>query len=145
CDAVRRARRCLECRRMTKPFISALKEPWVRQFDTTSGFSPLSAKVQAAQTIVRIETHSEPQPAEANFVLSELRRMASIASVLSAMALVVLDAAIANVALPAIAGSLHVTPAMSVMITTAYQTALVMGLLPCAALGESLGHRRVFT
>ncbi len=34
---------------------------------------------------------------------------------------------------------------MSVWIITAYQTALVMGLLPCAALGESLGYRRVFT
>jgi len=57
----------------------------------------------------------------------------------------VLDAAIANVALPTIAGSLHVTPAMSVLIMTAYQTALVMALLPCAALGESLGYRQVFT
>jgi MFS family permease len=57
----------------------------------------------------------------------------------------VLDAAIANVALPTIAGSLHVTPAMSVLIVTSYQTALVMALLPCAALGESLGYRRVFT
>jgi len=71
--------------------------------------------------------------------------MIAIASVLSAMALVVLDAAIANVALPTIAGSLHVTPAMSVLIMTAYQTALVMALLPCAALGESLGYRQVFT
>ncbi|HEX6241792.1 MAG TPA: MFS transporter, partial [Polyangiales bacterium] len=26
-----------------------------------------------------------------------------------------------------------------------YQTALIMALLPCAALGESLGHRRVYT
>ena len=28
---------------------------------------------------------------------------------------------------------------------TAYQSALVMALLPCAALGESVGYRRVFT
>ena len=61
------------------------------------------------------------------------------------MVLVVLDAAIANVALPTIAQSLQVTPAMSVWVITAYQTALVMALLPCAALGESLGYRRVFT
>jgi len=73
------------------------------------------------------------------------RRNAAIAAVLAAMVLAVLDAAIANVALPAMARSLQVTPGMSVWIITAYQTALVMGLLPCAALGESLGYRRVFT
>ncbi len=61
------------------------------------------------------------------------------------MVLAVLDAAIANVALPSMARSLQVAPGMSVWIITAYQTALVMGLLPCAALGESLGYRRVFT
>jgi DHA2 family multidrug resistance protein-like MFS transporter len=65
--------------------------------------------------------------------------------VLAAMVLAVLDAAIANVALPSMARSLQVTPGMSVCIITAYQTALVMGLLPCAALGESLGYCRVFT
>jgi len=77
--------------------------------------------------------------------LFEPRRTVAIASVLAAMVLVVLDAAIANVALPTIAGSLHVTPAMSVWVITAYQSALLMALLPCAALGESLGYRRVFT
>ena len=49
------------------------------------------------------------------------------------MVLAVLDAAIANVALPTMARSLQVTPGLSVWIITAYQTALVMGLLPCAA------------
>ena len=73
------------------------------------------------------------------------RRGAAIASVLAAMVLAVLDAAIVNVALPTIARSLHVAPAQSVWIITAYQAALVMALLPCAALGESLGFRRVFT
>ena len=77
--------------------------------------------------------------------LQGLRRKAAIAAVLAAMVLAVLDAAIANVALPTIARSLQVTPSMAVWIITAYQTALVMGLLPCAALGESLGYRRVFT
>jgi len=72
------------------------------------------------------------------------RRSAAIAAVLAAMVLAVLDAAIANVALPSMERSLQVTPGMSVWIITAYQTALVMGLLPCAALGESLGYRRVF-
>ena len=73
------------------------------------------------------------------------RRGFAIAAVLAAMVLAVLDAAIVNVALPTMARSLQVTPASSFWIITAYQMALVMGLLPCAALGESLGHRRVFT
>ncbi len=73
------------------------------------------------------------------------RRAAAIAAVLAAMVLAVLDAAIVNVALPSMAQSLRVTPGESVWIITAYQTALVMALLPCAALGESWGYRRVFT
>lgn len=73
------------------------------------------------------------------------RRTVAILCVLAAMVLVVLDAAIANVALPTIARSLHVTPAMSVWVITAYQTGLLMFLLPCGALGEKLGYRQVFT
>lgn len=73
------------------------------------------------------------------------RHLIAITSVLAAMVLVVLDAAIANVALPTMARSLAVTPAMSVWVITTYQTALLMALLPCAALGESLGYRKVFT
>ena len=60
------------------------------------------------------------------------------------MVLVVLDAAILNVALPTIARALHETAAMSVRIITAYQIGLMMTLLPAAALGESVGYRRVF-
>jgi MFS transporter, DHA2 family, multidrug resistance protein len=73
------------------------------------------------------------------------RQRAAIGCVLAAIVLVVLDAAIANVALPTIAHSLQVTPARSIWVVTAYQMALVMALLPCAALGESVGYRKVFT
>ncbi len=66
------------------------------------------------------------------------------ACVLAALVFVVLNAAIVNVALPAMARSFHVTAAESVRVVTAYQMALVMALLPCAALGESLGYRRVY-
>ncbi len=76
--------------------------------------------------------------------LEQPRRAIAVAAVLAAIALAVLDASLANVALPTIAQSLHVTPAASVQVVTAYQAALVMALLPCAALGESLGFRRVF-
>lgn len=72
------------------------------------------------------------------------RRIIAIAAVLGAMSLVVLDAAMANVALPTMARDLGVTPARAILVITAYQTALVMALLPCAALGERFGYRRVF-
>lgn len=91
------------------------------------------------------ETPSPTQADDDSAGLREPRRTAAIAAVLAAMVLAVLDASIVNVALPTIARSLQVTPGMSVWVITAYQTALVMGLLPCAALGESWGYRRVFT
>src|ERR1043165_2855092 len=77
--------------------------------------------------------------------LSSTRQYMAIAAVLTAMMLVVLDAAMANVALPSIARSLQVSPASSVLVVTSYQMALLMALLPCAALGERWGYRRVFT
>ena len=65
-------------------------------------------------------------------------------AVLGAMALVVLDAGIVNIALPTIAGALNVTPAQSILIISVYQIALIMGLLPCAHLADYLGYRRMF-
>jgi DHA2 family multidrug resistance protein-like MFS transporter len=59
------------------------------------------------------------------------------------MALVVLDAGIANIALPSITVALGIAPAEAVLVVTAYQLALVMALLPCAAIGERYGYRRV--
>lgn len=76
--------------------------------------------------------------------LRQPRRLVAVAAVLSSMTLVVLDASIAHVALPTIAHALQVTPARAVLVVTAYQAALVMALLPLAALGERLGYRRVF-
>jgi DHA2 family multidrug resistance protein-like MFS transporter len=72
------------------------------------------------------------------------RRYLATAAILGAITLVVLDGAIANVALPTIAQTLRVTPAQSVWVVTGYQLAVVMFLLPAAALGESRGYRKVF-
>lgn len=55
----------------------------------------------------------------------------------------VMDSAIANIALPAIARDLHVTDAASIWVVNGYQLALTMSLLPLAALGEIAGYRRV--
>ncbi|MEI7432088.1 MAG: MFS transporter [Betaproteobacteria bacterium] len=107
--------------------------------------SKAHGSVSPARTATLDEMLSALNNDDAVSGLPEPKRAVAIASVLAAMVLVVLDAAIANVALPTIAGSLHVTPGMSVWVITAYQSALLMALLPCAALGESLGYRRVFT
>jgi MFS transporter, DHA2 family, multidrug resistance protein len=55
-----------------------------------------------------------------------------------------LDTAIANIALPAIAEELHVGPADVIWVVNVYQIALVATLMPLAALGEILGHRRIY-
>jgi MFS transporter, DHA2 family, multidrug resistance protein len=72
------------------------------------------------------------------------RRALAALAVIATVVLVVLDGAIANVALPAIAGALAAPPAATVWVVTGYQVALVMALLPCAALGEGTGYRGVF-
>ena len=68
----------------------------------------------------------------------------AVGAVLAAMAMVVIDSGVSNVALPTIAKSLAISPALSVLVITSYQTALVMALLPCAAIGERFGYRRTF-
>ncbi|MCX7373491.1 MAG: MFS transporter [Alphaproteobacteria bacterium] len=60
------------------------------------------------------------------------------------VAMSVLDAAMVNVALPTISRDLAIHPATATWVVNAYQLALVGLLLPCAALGEVLGFRRVY-
>jgi MFS transporter, DHA2 family, multidrug resistance protein len=61
------------------------------------------------------------------------------------LVLAVLDTAIANIALPAIAKDLHASPADSIWVINAYQLAVVISLLPFASLGDIFGYRRVYT
>jgi len=61
-----------------------------------------------------------------------------------ALTMAVLDGAIANVALPTIARQLSAAPAYAVWVVNGYQLAIVVSLLPLAALGEEIGYRRVF-
>jgi len=72
------------------------------------------------------------------------KRAVSVFAVLSAMALVVIDAGGINLSLPSIAASLHIAPSTAILVITVYQLAIVMALLPSAALGERFGLRRVF-
>jgi len=76
--------------------------------------------------------------------LSTPRRYWSVLAIWLAITMAVLDASIANVALPAIARDLHAAAAESIWVVNAYQLAIVVALLPLAALGEILEYRRIF-
>ena len=64
--------------------------------------------------------------------------------VLIAVGLATLDTAIVNTALPAIARDIGTTAASAVWAISAYQIAMVATILPLAAYGETVGHRRVY-
>jgi DHA2 family multidrug resistance protein-like MFS transporter len=72
------------------------------------------------------------------------RRYYAAGVVMVGMSLSVLDATIANVALPTISKALDIDPALSVWIVNAYSVTIVMLLLPMSALAERVGFRRMF-
>ncbi len=72
------------------------------------------------------------------------RRYWALGALWLAIAMAVLDSAIANVALPTIARAVHAAPAEAIWVVNAYQLTIVVSLLPMAALGEIVGYRRVF-
>jgi MFS transporter, DHA2 family, multidrug resistance protein len=72
------------------------------------------------------------------------QRYWAAATIWLALTLSVLDGSIANVALPTIAADLNAPAADSVWVVNAYQLAIVVSLLPMAAIGEMVGFRRVF-
>jgi DHA2 family multidrug resistance protein-like MFS transporter len=72
------------------------------------------------------------------------RRYWSALAIWLAIAMCVLDGAIANIALPTIAAQLHAAPAVSVWIINAYQLVITVLLLPLAALGDRVGYCRVY-
>lgn len=74
---------------------------------------------------------------------NRLNLMGIMAVSLSTM-IAMLDSTIANVALPVIASDFKVTPSESILIVNAYQFAVVAFLLPLAALGKTVGNKRIF-
>lgn len=71
------------------------------------------------------------------------RRYWAIAAILLAIFMSVLDSTITNVALPTIGHDLGASPAVSIWVINAYQLAILVLLLPLAALGKIVGYRRV--
>src|SRR5437879_8562035 len=84
-----------------------------------------------------------PTPAPIDGLPPELRRWA-VAAIFTALAMASLDTAIANIALPAIAADLHASPSEVIWVVNVYQIAMVATLLPLAALGEFVGHHRIY-
>lgn len=76
--------------------------------------------------------------------LSGFQRTATLA-VLAAMALAVLDAGIVNVALPNLAARFQARSSDIILVVSAYQAALLVGLLPSAHVAGRFGNRRIFT
>jgi MFS transporter, DHA2 family, multidrug resistance protein len=88
-------------------------------------------------------TTAAPSPPVTDGLPWEKRRWV-VAAIFTALAMGSLDTAIANVALPAIAADLHVSPAEVVWVVNVYQIAVVASLLPLGALGEIVGHERIY-
>ena len=99
--------------------------------------SPETAALSDTHTVQPDTTPRADEPMSA-------KNRRGMAAIMLAVALATLDTAIANTALPAIATDLHAAPAASVWIINAYQLAMVATLLPLAALGDILGHRRIY-
>ena len=76
--------------------------------------------------------------------LPKPRRFRAIAAVSAGTALVVIDGAIATVALPTIARDLGVQASAAVSVVTVYQLILVMMLLPFSGLGDRIGLKRMY-
>jgi DHA2 family multidrug resistance protein-like MFS transporter len=89
----------------------------------------------------RLEALTSPPIADG---LPANRRRWAVAAIFTALAMASLDTAIANIALPTIAADLKVSPADVVWVVNVYQIALVATLLPLGALGEIVGHQRIY-
>ena len=72
------------------------------------------------------------------------RRYWSAAGIWLALAMAVLDGAIANVALPVIARELGASPSASVWVINGYQLTITVLLLPLAALGDRVGYKCIY-
>lgn len=76
--------------------------------------------------------------------LSGGRLYLGVVAISLAMSLGMLDSVIANIALPTMAKTLHISPSDSVWIVNAYQLSIIMSLLPLSALGDRIGYARVY-
>jgi DHA2 family multidrug resistance protein-like MFS transporter len=71
-------------------------------------------------------------------------RLRAMVAVAIAIAMAVLDSAIANIALPTIARDMATTPAATIWVVNAYQFAVTVSLLPLAFLGDIFSYKRIY-
>ncbi|MGZ5790401.1 MAG: MFS transporter [Burkholderiaceae bacterium] len=76
--------------------------------------------------------------------LPQPQRFYAFLAIAIAMTMAVLDSAIVNVALPTIGNELAITPAQTIWIVNAFQLAVTIALLPRAALGDSIGYKKIY-
>lgn len=76
--------------------------------------------------------------------LAPPRRYAAVLAVSFGTMISVIDTGSLNIALPTLANELNVPPSSVVTLVTAYQLVLIMTVLPLSALGDRLGHRRLY-
>jgi DHA2 family multidrug resistance protein-like MFS transporter len=76
--------------------------------------------------------------------LAPPRRQLAMLTISLGVVLSSLDGAMANIALPAIAKDLAASASDSVWVATAYQLAVVVGLLPFSVAGEAFGYKRIY-
>ncbi len=72
------------------------------------------------------------------------RRYWAIAAIWLGMSMSVLDASIANIALPTIAKDLGANPVAAIWVVNAYQIGITMTLLTVSSLGDILGYKRIY-
>ena len=90
-----------------------------------------------------MRTMSSPSHADAPDGLPLPRRYWAITAIVLSICMSVLDSTITNIALPTIAGDFGASAAASIWVVNAYQLAILVVLLPLAALGEVIGYRRI--
>ena len=76
--------------------------------------------------------------------LATPRRQVAILALSLGTSMLVIDNAIATIALPSISRALDISAAHTVVVVTVYQVAMLMALLPFSALGDRIGHRRLY-
>ena len=101
----------------------------------------LNASVKAGEQTANVSMTGD---SEGDDGLPMPRRLIAFCSIALGQAVCLIDGSVANIALPTIAADLGVSNSASVLIVTVYQLVLVMTLLPLAALGDKVGHNRMY-
>jgi len=100
------------------------------------------SRTDARDTSAASSAHALPDHTEQGLPVPQ--RYWAMLVIALALTLAVLDSAIANVALPTIARTLHASSASSIWVVNAYQLAITISLLPLASLGDRIGYRRIY-